>query len=170
MDVHRLDPDEVEHNKAYFERVYALSEIAGLETDQILDDPVVADRADHPDQVAYDVGRINRSVEEETLPDEQLEAFQEIEGTAAQLDQTDYGRVGADGPSGLGVQNVTDTVEEYVAESLETDRELGYDTDVTSALFYAKHREQRLRADGKIDGLVDQTYVIDVLDSVDIDG
>jgi len=160
-DTDRVDTAELEQSTEYFERLYLLEKVGELRPEQMLEDVVVARHVDHPDQADYDLQRLEESIED--LPDGYGDRFREIDEVAAQLDEIrelpDHG----DRATLTGTE-VREKVEAYVEDSIEADEDAGYEVDDVSRLFYAKSREHQLEGRNEVMGMVDPTYVLDVLE------
>lgn len=157
-----VDTAELDENAAYFERLYLLDQVGELRPDQMLEDELVGEHADHADQVSYDLERLEEGLDD--LPDDYGETFREIEGIAAQLDDVREIDVSRDDRDPLSPDEAQEQIEEYVDESMATDEELDYDVDDVDRVFYAKHWENGLKQRHGIDGVLDPTYVLDVLE------
>jgi hypothetical protein len=157
-----VDTAELDDNAEYFERLYLLDQVGELRPEQMLEDEVVGDHVEHADQAAYDLERLEESLDD--LPEEYGETFREIDGIAAQLDDVREIDVSREDRNPLSPAEAREQIEEYVDESTATDEELGYEVDDISRLFYAKHWENGLKQRHGIDGVLDSTYVLDVLE------
>ncbi len=157
-----VDAAELDDNAEYFERLYLLETVGDLRQDKMLEDDVVGANADHSEQVEYDIQRLEESIDE--LPDEYGRQFREIEGAAAQLDEVRDIDVSRDDREPLKPSEAVEKIETYVEESTTADEELGYDPDNVTRAFYAKHWENGLRQRHGIEGQLDPTYILDVLE------
>ncbi|MDY6777258.1 MAG: hypothetical protein SVU32_01210 [Candidatus Nanohaloarchaea archaeon] len=162
-DTDGISENELDQRQDYFERIYLLDHVADLRPEQMLEDDLVQEHVDHEEQLSYDLERIEAAVDE--LDEEYSEPFQEIDGIQDELEAItgEYPEAGT-GIEQISASELTEQVEEYVEQSIAHDEELGFETDSATHLFYAKSHEQQLRCTHDVTGVVDPTYVLDLLE------
>ncbi|MDY6771358.1 MAG: hypothetical protein SV186_05405 [Candidatus Nanohaloarchaea archaeon] len=160
-DAEQVTTDELEQQQDYFERIYLLDQVGGLDPGQMLDDDVVASYVDHEDQLEYDLERLEDSIDE--LPDEYGELFHDIEGFAGQLDSLRDLPTDQEAEERLDADEFVERVEDYVEDAMAENEELGFATDNPVRLFNARAHEISLRRRYDVPA-VDPTYVLDVLE------
>lgn len=129
--------EEFLEHTSYYRRILILHELGNLTPEEI-SVRVSGYRADHPDKIYSDILRLKNTLDETRLPGGYDSEFREIIGLRDELELVTSSSVSANLDRNGFTDEQRQKVETRVASSLETDEELGYQTDEAQAWFYRR--------------------------------
>lgn len=157
----QITPEELEEANEYFERLYLLDHLGELRPGQMLEDDTINEYASHTDQLKYDLERLEQT-SLETLPEEYKNSFATIDRLRASIDVRDP-FPGQEQASDLSATDARERIEEYVRQHTAEDDERGVEVTEARRLYHAKSYEHELRGHFGIGGVLDSTYILDII-------
>lgn len=129
--------EEFLEHTSYYRRILILHELGNLTPEEI-SVRVSGYRSDHPDKIYSDILRLKNTLDETRLPGDYDSEFREIIGLRDELELVTSSSISANLDQNGFTDEQRQKVKTRVASSLETDEELGYQTDEAQAWFYRR--------------------------------
>jgi hypothetical protein len=139
-----ISEDHLSADPSYFETILTLSELGGMNPEQIVDEISEGDKEQVPivKQVRSDLRDLKRTINDNQLPAQYEDRFSNIIGFREQLRKAIGNRAAPEEPLSSDIQQELD---ERVTAELDKNRELGYSTGLQVEWFYRAWHEHKLR-------------------------
>lgn len=138
-----ISEDDLSADPSYFETILTLSELGGMNPEQIVDKISESDRTTVPtvQRVRSDLWSLKRTVNDDQLPAQYEDRFSSIIGFREQLRKS----IGRKATSTQRLSpSLQQKLDERVRAELDKNRELGFSTDLQVEWFYRAWHEHEL--------------------------
>lgn len=134
------DKSRIDAEAEYFKQVFALAEVGGYTSEEIVSEDAVAQYTTEPEQVEWDVWIIRSAVEDEMLPKAYQDTFEDMYGLGRQADDMQLNRL----PEIEEADIDDEKVDELVERSVQWDEEQGFNVDFADELYERRYQGTRL--------------------------